>query len=55
MNDKLELGKIYTDLGEKKKALDYFNQSLVMRNAVGDRAGEAGILHNIGSVHSDLG
>ena len=51
----LALGKIYTDLGKKKKALDYFNQSLVIRNAMGDRAGEAGILHNIGSVYDDLG
>ncbi|HAA32116.1 MAG TPA: hypothetical protein DCE56_35960, partial [Cyanobacteria bacterium UBA8553] len=46
---------VYDDLGEKQKALDYYNQSLPLRRAVGDRAGEAVTLNNIGQVYSALG
>ncbi|MEG3860510.1 tetratricopeptide repeat protein, partial [Microcoleus sp. herbarium12] len=42
-------------LGEKQKALEYYNQSLPLTRAVGDRDGEATTLNNIGIIYSDLG
>ncbi|CCH93607.1 Genome sequencing data, contig C274 [Microcystis aeruginosa PCC 9432] len=56
------LGRIYDDLGEKQKALDYYQQALPLWRAVGAaegtqsaRAGEAATLNNIGFVYADLG
>ncbi|MEG4850975.1 CHAT domain-containing protein [Microcoleus sp. B5-D4] len=49
------IGSVYSDLGEKQKALEYFGQSLPLWRAVGDRGGEARTLNNIGVVYSDLG
>ncbi|MFM6059286.1 MAG: CHAT domain-containing protein, partial [Microcystis aeruginosa] len=46
---------VYDDLGEKQKALDYYQQALSLRRAVGDREGEANTLNNIGVVYDDLG
>ncbi|MDF5739675.1 CHAT domain-containing protein, partial [Nostoc sp. S13] len=46
---------VYSDLGEKQKALDFYNQALPLFRAVGDRTGEARTLNNIGRVYSDLG
>jgi tetratricopeptide (TPR) repeat protein len=37
----LALGRIYDDLGEKVKALEYYNQALPLYRTVGDRGGEA--------------
>jgi len=51
----LRLGNVYSDLGEKQKALEYYTQALALRRVVGDRAGEATTLNNIGWVYSDLG
>ncbi|MBD1828440.1 CHAT domain-containing protein [Microcoleus sp. FACHB-61] len=51
----LGLAKIYSDLGEKQKALEYYSQSLPLFRAVGDRRGEAITLSSIGSVYSELG
>ena len=42
-------------VGEKEKALDYFNQSLIIRREIDDRRGEAVTLNNIGLVYSALG
>jgi CHAT domain-containing protein/Tfp pilus assembly protein PilF len=42
-------------LGEKQKALEYYNQALPLLRAVGDRGGEAMTLNNIGAVYSSLG
>ncbi|MFM6246213.1 MAG: CHAT domain-containing protein, partial [Dolichospermum sp.] len=42
-------------LGEKQKALDYYNQALPIYRAVGDRGGEATTLNNIGGVYDALG
>jgi tetratricopeptide (TPR) repeat protein len=42
-------------LGEKQKALEYFNQALGLHRAVSDKAGEANILSHIGLVYSDVG
>lgn len=49
------VGLIYDDLGEKQKALEYYNQSLPLRRAVGDRGGEATTLSNIGGIYNGLG
>ncbi|RAM48187.1 MAG: hypothetical protein C6Y22_28990, partial [Hapalosiphonaceae cyanobacterium JJU2] len=38
-----------------QEALKYYNQSLPLTRAVGDRSGEATTLNNIGLVYSDLG
>ncbi|MEG4444159.1 CHAT domain-containing protein, partial [Microcoleus sp. AT9_B4] len=46
---------VYSQLGEKQKALEYYSQSLPLRRAVGDRGGEAVTLSNIGTVYDDLG
>ncbi|MDM3858078.1 MAG: tetratricopeptide repeat protein [Aphanizomenon gracile PMC649.10] len=49
------IGLVYDDLGEKQKALDFYNQALPLRRAAGDRGGEATTLNNIGLVYSALG
>ncbi|MEM7555612.1 MAG: tetratricopeptide repeat protein [Cyanobacteria bacterium P01_A01_bin.84] len=49
------IGFIYDALGEKQKALSFYNQALPLRRAVGDRRGEATTLNNIGGVYSALG
>jgi CHAT domain-containing protein/Tfp pilus assembly protein PilF len=46
---------VYSALGEKQKALEYYTQALAIFRAVGDRATEATTLNNIGGVYSDLG
>ena len=51
----LGIGKVYGDLGENQKALEYYNQSLSLFRAVGDRSGEAVTLYNIGGTYSGLG
>jgi tetratricopeptide (TPR) repeat protein len=49
------IGLAYSSLGEKQKALDYYNQALPLTRTVGDRADEAATLNNIGLVYSSLG
>ena len=49
------IGRVYSALGEKQKALDYYNEALPILRAVGDRGGEATTLNNIGRVYSALG
>jgi tetratricopeptide (TPR) repeat protein len=49
------IGLVYSDLGEKQKALEYYSQSLLLKRAIKDQRGEASILNNIGRVYSDLG
>jgi tetratricopeptide (TPR) repeat protein len=49
------IGAVYQALGEKQKALDYFNQALPLRRATGNKAGEAVTLNNIGLVYDALG
>ena len=46
---------VYSALGEKRKALDYYEQALPLIRQVGDRAGEATTLNNIGGVYAALG
>ncbi len=49
------IGSVYSALGERQKALDYFNEALPLMRAVGDRIGEAVTLAGIGLVYSALG
>ncbi|MBR8841074.1 MAG: CHAT domain-containing protein [Stigonema ocellatum SAG 48.90 = DSM 106950] len=49
------LGLVYSDLGQKQKALEYYNQALPLLRAVGYRSLEATTLNNLGLVYSDLG
>ena len=51
----LRIGLVYSALGDKEKALDYYNRALPLQRATGDRAGEAEILSDIGQAYSDLG
>ena len=46
---------VYSALGEKQKALDYFNQALPILRAIGARPNEATTLNNIGYAYDDLG
>ncbi|MFB2977251.1 tetratricopeptide repeat protein [Microseira sp. BLCC-F43] len=48
------IGRVYSDLGEKQKALEFYNQSLPQSRQVGDKAGEAATLNYIGRVYLDL-
>ena len=41
------IGRVYSDLGEKQKALVFYNQALPLIRAVGDPYGEVTILDNI--------
>ena len=49
------IGGVYKSLGEKQRALDYFNQALSLRRAMGDRGGVAVTLNNIGATYYSLG
>ena len=46
---------MYRGLGEPQRALEYFGQALPILREVGDRAGEAVTLSNIGAVYRGLG
>ena len=46
---------MYDGLGDRQQALDYYQQALPIRREVGDRAGEAATLNNIGLVYDGLG
>ncbi len=49
------LGLVYTTLGDKPVALDFFNQALPLYRQIGDKRGEATTLNNLGTVYDDLG
>jgi len=49
------LGKIRQSLSEFDKALNYYQQALVIKQKLGDRLGEAKVLNNIGILLSNLG
>jgi CHAT domain-containing protein/Tfp pilus assembly protein PilF len=50
-----DLGIVYDDLGEKQKALEYYDHALVIERELGNRADEASTLFNMGSAYGDLG
>ncbi|MDW8327646.1 MAG: NB-ARC domain-containing protein, partial [Anaerolineales bacterium] len=49
------IGAVYDALGQKGKALVYYEQALDIRREVGDRSGEGTTLNNIGAVYDALG
>ncbi len=49
------IGFVYSALGDKQQALEFYNQSLPLRRQAGDKAGEALTLNNIGRVYDDFG
>ena len=49
------IAAVYSELGEKQKALEHYNQALALFTVVGDKIGEATTLNNIGQIYSDLG
>ena len=48
------LGCEYVDLGETRKAIEYYDQALTISRKIGDRKSEGYILGNLGSAYSDL-
>jgi hypothetical protein len=50
-----KIGVYYYALGERQKALDYYNQALPLLQVAGDCAGEAQTLTDIGDIYLDLG
>lgn len=50
-----DLGWAHERIGEKKRALEYYEKALPLSRQVGDRSGEATTLNNIGRVYSALG
>lgn len=49
------IGRIYDDLSDNLKALEYYNQGLPLLREVGNKSMEASTLNNIGLVYSNLG
>ncbi len=49
------LGKTYSEMGQGKEALEYFNQALPIWRQEGERGGEALTLNNMGRAYADLG
>jgi tetratricopeptide (TPR) repeat protein len=49
------LGRVNNALGEKQKALDFYNHSFPLFKSAGDKAGTALAFNNIGTVYSSLG
>ncbi|NNE67276.1 MAG: tetratricopeptide repeat protein [Pyrinomonadaceae bacterium] len=49
------IGRLFDQLGDKKKAAVYLGRSLPLRRATGDRSGEATTLNNLGLVEADRG
>jgi tetratricopeptide (TPR) repeat protein len=48
------LGLAYSQLGETRKAVDYFNGALKKSREIGDRLGEGAYLGNLGTTYSHL-
>lgn len=48
-------GLVYSALGEKARALDYYEQALLLRRQVAHKGGEAATLNNLGLLYADLG
>jgi tetratricopeptide (TPR) repeat protein len=49
------LGLAYADLGQVEKAIDHYQQALVIAREIGDRRGEGNALGNLGLAYADLG
>ncbi|MEM9482297.1 MAG: CHAT domain-containing protein, partial [Cyanobacteria bacterium P01_F01_bin.116] len=49
------IGSIYDNLGQYARALEFYEQSLAIRQEIGDRRGEGTMLSNVGNVYASLG
>nr|MBD2212909.1 CHAT domain-containing protein [Nostoc linckia FACHB-104] len=49
------IGGVYDDLGEKQKALEFYNSALPLLQAVGNRSGEASTLYNLAYLERSRG
>ncbi|HKY42978.1 MAG TPA: tetratricopeptide repeat protein [Pyrinomonadaceae bacterium] len=49
------LGRAYADLGDTRRAIEFFEQSLLIQPELGDRRGEGNMLCNLGAVYADSG
>ncbi len=50
-----DIGAVYASIGERQKALDFYNQALPLSRAVGNPESEANTLYGIASVARDQG
>jgi len=51
----LNMGNLYSDLGQPQKALDDYTQALPLYRQAGDRLGEGKALNNIGNMYGAPG
>ena len=49
------LGLAYADLGDARKAIEFYEQQLIIVREIGDRRGEGNALGNLGSAYYSLG
>ena len=49
------LGLAYADLGDPRKAIEHYEQALMISREIGDRRGEGNNLGSLGLAYSDLG
>ena len=49
------LGNAYADLGETRRAIEFYEQVLEIMREIGDRRGEGAALGNLGAAYADLG
>ena len=49
------LGLAYADLGETRRAIEFYEQQLIIVREIGDRHGEGNALGNLGVAYTDLG
>ena len=49
------LGNAYADLGETRRAIEYYEQVLAIAREAGDRRTEGNALGNLGAAYADLG
>ena len=49
------MGRVYDNLGDRQKALDFLNQALPIWEQSGGSAGQAGTLDSFGRTYSSIG
>lgn len=49
------IGRVYYEMGDKKKSLDYFNQALEIYRSTNDHTGRKATLRNISAIYAELG
>jgi tetratricopeptide (TPR) repeat protein len=49
------LGLAYADLGQPRKAIEFYEQQLAIAREIGNRRGEGNALGNLGNAYADLG